>query len=70
VVMCATALAASLASGAWVFGAAALVFAASDIAVARQAFVQPALTNKLWGLPLYYAAQLALAGSVALQVAR
>ncbi len=66
VVMCATALAASAASGAWVFGAAALVFAASDIAVARQNFVQPSLLNKLWGLPLYYAAQLALAWSVAL----
>lgn len=44
-------------------GAAA--FYASDLAVARQRFVAPAFANKLWGLPLYFGAQLALAASVA-----
>jgi uncharacterized membrane protein YhhN len=44
--------------------AGATAFYASDLAVARQRFVAPAFSNKLWGLPLYFAAQLALAASV------
>ncbi len=43
-------------------GGAAL-FAVSDLAVARERFVAPAFLNKLWGLPLYFAAQLLLAAS-------
>jgi uncharacterized membrane protein YhhN len=43
----------------------ALLFYASDLAVARQRFVTPALANKLWGLPLYYGAQLVLAWTAA-----
>jgi uncharacterized membrane protein YhhN len=43
----------------------ALAFAASDISVARDRFVAPGLLNRLWGLPLYYAAQLLIACSVA-----
>jgi uncharacterized membrane protein YhhN len=42
----------------------AIAFAASDLSVARDRFVQPAFVNVLWGLPLYYAAQLVLAVSV------
>ena len=41
--------------------AGALAFFASDLAVARQRFVAPGFSNKLWGLPLYYAGQLLLA---------
>ncbi len=41
----------------------ALAFYASDFAVARQRFVAESLINKLWGLPLYYAAQLLLAST-------
>jgi len=41
--------------------AGALLFYVSDLAVARQQFVTPTVTNKLWGLPLYYGAQLVLA---------
>jgi uncharacterized membrane protein YhhN len=41
----------------------ALAFYASDLAVARQRFVAESFTNKLWGLPLYYAAQLVLAST-------
>lgn len=41
-------------------------FAVSDLAVARQQFVQPDPNNALWGTPLYFAAQMLLAGSVAL----
>ncbi|MCP4168885.1 MAG: lysoplasmalogenase [Chloroflexi bacterium] len=43
---------------------AAVMFAVSDIFVARHRFVSPSLVNKLWGLPLYYAAQLIFALSV------
>jgi uncharacterized membrane protein YhhN len=41
----------------------ALAFYASDLAVARQRFVAEGFTNKLWGLPLYYGAQLLLAST-------
>lgn len=46
--------------------AGALAFYLSDLAVARDRFVQESFVNRLWGLPLYYAAQLLLAWSVAL----
>lgn len=36
----------------------------SDLAVARQRFVQPSFLNRAWGLPLYYAGQLMLASAV------
>lgn len=49
---------------AWLVGAA-LAFAASDIAVARNRFVAPGFGNRAWGQPLYYAAQLVFASSVA-----
>lgn len=45
--------------GAW-------AFAISDLAVARQQFVQAQRSNKLWGTPLYFLAQMLLASSVAL----
>lgn len=43
----------------------ALLFYASDLAVARQRFVQKAFANRAWGLPAYYLGQLLLALSVA-----
>ena len=39
----------------------AVMFAVSDIFVARERFVSPSVVNRLWGLPLYYAAQLIFA---------
>ena len=42
----------------------ALAFAISDLAVARERFVTPSFVNGAWGLPLYFAAQLTLAGTV------
>ena len=39
------------------------LFIASDLAVARHTFVAPGYPNKLWGLPLYYAAQVLLASA-------
>ena len=44
----------------------AVMFFVSDLAVARQRFVERTPWNKLWGLPLYYGGQLVLAGSVLL----
>lgn len=41
----------------------ALGFYASDLAVARQRFVAESFKNKLWGLPLYYGAQILLAST-------
>jgi len=40
--------------------AGAVLFALSDLFVARQRFVSPSLQNRLIGLPLYYAGQLML----------
>jgi uncharacterized membrane protein YhhN len=45
--------------------AGALAFYLSDLSVARDRFVRDSFANKLWGLPLYYAAQLCLAASLA-----
>ena len=44
----------------------AVLFAVSDVFVARERFVTSAVANRLWGLPLYYLAQLVLALSVRL----
>lgn len=51
-------------NSAWI-AAGALAFYLSDISVAIDRFVRPAFVNRLWGLPLYYGAQLMLAWSVA-----
>jgi uncharacterized membrane protein YhhN len=58
------AIGASARSGEWAIAAGAVLFAASDLSVARERFVRPAFVNLLWGLPLYYAAQLLLALTV------
>ena len=42
----------------------AVAFYVSDLAVARQRFVVRTFANKVWGLPLYYGAQLVLASTV------
>jgi uncharacterized membrane protein YhhN len=43
---------------------AAIAFYLSDLSVARDRFVQAGLVNRLWGIPLYYGAQLLFAWSV------
>ena len=43
----------------------AVAFTVSDISVARDRFVQPGFVNRVWGLPLYYFAQVLLALSPA-----
>ena len=47
-----------------VIGIAAILFAVSDISVARDRFISRDIVNKAWGLPLYYIAQLLFAASV------
>jgi uncharacterized membrane protein YhhN len=42
----------------------AFAFYLSDLAVARERFVVKSFANKLWGLPLYFGAQLLLASTV------
>ena len=44
---------------------AAVAFFLSDLAVARERFVSSDFVNKLWGLPLYYGAQLVFAATAA-----
>lgn len=48
----------------WLLLAGAVLFFVSDLSVARDRFVRTGLVNRIWGLPLYYAAQLLLAASV------
>jgi uncharacterized membrane protein YhhN len=60
-VMVSLAVGASVALADVRFAIAAIAFAASDVSVARDRFVQPSFVNLLWGLPLYYAAQVAFA---------
>jgi uncharacterized membrane protein YhhN len=43
---------------------AALAFYVSDLSVARDRFVAPGFVNRLWGIPLYYAAQILFAASL------
>lgn len=62
--MCALAIAAGAGAGVWMLAAGAIAFAASDISVARDRFVAHGFVNRLWGLPLYYAAQVVIALSV------
>lgn len=46
----------------------AILFVLSDLAVARNRFVDPAFINRAIGLPLYFTAQLLLAASVMIPV--
>lgn len=62
--MCVTASGFSLATGRGQVLAGALIFALSDVAVARERFVRQSPLNQRWGLPAYFVAQLLLASSV------
>jgi uncharacterized membrane protein YhhN len=62
--MCVVAIGAGAAGAPWMIPVGALMFTASDIAVVRDRFVAPGFVNRLWGLPLYYAAQLIIAWSI------
>jgi uncharacterized membrane protein YhhN len=43
---------------------AACMFVVSDISVARDRFINRSVSNKIWGIPLYYLAQVLFATSV------
>jgi uncharacterized membrane protein YhhN len=62
--MVAAAIGVSVRSGHSAIAAGAIAFALSDLSVARDRFVRAQLANVLWGLPLYYFAQLLLALSI------
>lgn len=47
------------------FALGAVLFFASDLAVARDKFVAKGFVNRAWGLPVYYAGQLLIAWSLA-----
>lgn len=64
-VMVVLAISTTAARGGVAVAAGAVLFAISDVSVARDRFVSPGFANGAWGLPLYYAAQLLLAGTVA-----
>ena len=49
----------------WMVPVGAAMFTASDIAVVRDRFISKGFVNRAWGLPLYYAAQLVIAWSIA-----
>ena len=53
------------ASGRWAVLVGALLFAASDLSVARDRFVVRSFVNRAWGWPTYFAAQVLLAWTVA-----
>ena len=67
VIVCMVALAVGCAvrSGAPIVAVAAVLFFLSDLSVARDRFVAPGFANRLWGLPVYYVAQLLFAWSAA-----
>lgn len=59
-----TMVAGSFGTDARLWQVGAVLFFVSDLAVARNRFVQPAVENRIVGLPLYYAAQLVFAWSL------
>lgn len=62
--MASVAIAASAATWSPVLAVGAIAFAASDVSVALNRFVERKIINKVWGLPLYYSAQILFALSV------
>lgn len=62
--MCVAAAGHAVAYRHWAVLAGAILFAASDIAVARERFVQASPVNRLWGWPVYFLAQVILAWTV------
>ncbi len=64
VVMVVLSISAAGVNAQWLPVVGAVLFAISDISVARDRFVTPAFINRAWGLPLYFVAQLILASTV------
>jgi uncharacterized membrane protein YhhN len=64
--MVALALGCVAAGGTWWIAVGAIMFWLSDLSVARDRFVRHDLRTRLWGIPLYYGAQLVLGCTVAI----
>lgn len=62
--MCVAAAGFAFGSQRWAVLVGALLFALSDISVARDRFVRPGHVNRLWGWPSYFLAQVVLAWTV------
>lgn len=60
------AIAASAAGASWAIAIGGVAFALSDLAVARERFVAPGKGSRIWGLPLYFGAQMIIAATVSL----
>lgn len=56
-------VASALGTGRAAIALGAVAFYLSDLSVARDRFVAPGFANRVWGLPLYYGAQLVLAAT-------
>lgn len=54
---------ATIATGSAAIAAGALLFAVSDLSVARNRFIESSFVNSAWGLPMYFVAQLVLAST-------
>lgn len=63
-IMVVTAVAATTGGAPWAAAVGAIAFAVSDLSVARERFVTATYGNLLWGLPLYFGAQLSIASTV------
>ena len=63
-IMVSLATAASVAGQSPTLAIGAIAFAVSDVSVARDRFIERDVSNKVWGLPLYYFAQVIFAVSV------
>jgi len=50
----------------WLIPCGATLFFVSDLLVARNQFVTPGIVNRVWGLPLYFLAQILLSLSIAM----
>ena len=59
--MVAAAVGTALRTEAWLLLVGAAAFYLSDLSVARDRFVASGFGNRLWGLPLYFFAQMLLA---------
>lgn len=64
-VMVAAAIAATANGATPLIAAGAIAFATSDLSVARERFITPSIVNSIWGLVLYYTAQLLLVSAMA-----
>ncbi len=67
-VMVAVAMGVAFGAGMVLVGIGAVMFAASDLSVARRRFIASRFIEQLWGLPSYFGAQFLLASTVAVQM--